>query len=149
MVLGAAQGTPAADSARIAQERATANVMNDRFIQDCKTCKSRRYQDGSDDSGVSFQTPQHVDPGLSASAVSSHEQEHVMREQAKAQSEGAKVLSQTVVLHGDICPECGRYYIAGGTTTTVTRGGGGESSAGKGGGHADENSTGKLLNATA
>ena len=133
-----------ANGARLAEERATANVMNDRFAKECQTCKDRRYVDGSDDPGVSFQTPQNVAPGLSASAVASHEQEHVTREQAKASREGRQVVSQSVVLHGAICPECGRYYIAGGTTRTTTRGGEQKAPA-----HQNEEAVGKLLNATA
>ena len=50
-----------------------------------------------------------------------HELEHVAHEQAKAQREDRKVVSQTVALHTDICPECGRVYVSGGTTRTVTK----------------------------
>lgn len=125
------QGDGAAAQDALAEQKAFANVMNDRFMQDCQTCKSRRYQDGSNDGGVSFQTPTHVSPGASFSAVASHEQEHVSRNRAKAEAEGGEVVSSTVVLHGDICPECGKYYIAGGTTYTTTKqsgsAGGGES----------------------
>lgn len=110
----------------IAQQRAYANVMNDKFAQECQTCKNRKYQDGSDDPGVSFQTPQGIDPSVAASVVAGHEQEHVMRERANAKAEGGEVIMQTVVLHGDICPECGKHYISGGTTRTVTRSGGGQ-----------------------
>ena len=88
---------------------------------DCQTCKERKYQDGSDDPGVSYQTPTHIAPEQAASAVRGHEQEHVVREQAEAQREGREVVSQTVTLHTDICPECGRVYISGGTTRTTTR----------------------------
>lgn len=86
----------------------------------CQTCKERKYQDGSDDAGVSYQTPTHIDPDFAPTAVRSHEQEHVVREQAKAGREDRKVVSQTVNLHTDICPECGRVYISGGTTRTTT-----------------------------
>lgn len=86
----------------------------------CQTCEERKYQDGSDDMGVSFQTPTRVAPEAVASAVRGHEQEHVVREQAKAEREGRRVVSQDVTLHTDICPECGRAYISGGTTRTVT-----------------------------
>lgn len=86
----------------------------------CQTCEKRKYQDGSDDMGVSFQTPTRVAPEAAASAVRGHEQEHVVREQAKAEREGRRVVSQDVILHTDICPECGRVYISGGTTRTVT-----------------------------
>lgn len=91
-------------------------------IKECQTCKNRKYQDGSDDPSVSFQTPTEIDPKAAASIVRSHEQEHVSHEQAKADREGRKVVSQTVTLHTAICPECGRVYISGGTTRTVTKG---------------------------
>ena len=86
----------------------------------CKTCEERKYQDGSNDAGVSFKTPTKIDPSQVASAVRGHEMEHVYREQAKAQREGRKVVSQTVTLHNAICPECGKVYISGGTTRTST-----------------------------
>jgi len=86
----------------------------------CETCEKRKYQDGSDDPGVSFKTPTNVAPEMAASAVRGHEQEHVVREQAKAQREDRKVVSQTVTYHTGICPECGRVYVSGGTTRTVT-----------------------------
>lgn len=88
---------------------------------ECQTCKNRKYQDGSDDSGVSFQTPTRVDPRSAGAAVRSHEQEHVGRNQAKAKREGKEIVSQNVTIHTDICPECGRVYISGGTTRTVTK----------------------------
>lgn len=87
---------------------------------ECQTCKERTYVDGSDDPGVSFKSPQHVAPAASAAAVASHEREHVNREQAKAEDEGRRVISQTVQIKTAVCPECGRTYVAGGTTTTVT-----------------------------
>lgn len=87
---------------------------------ECKTCEERKYQDGSDDMGVSFQTPTRVDPDMAASAVRGHEMEHVVREQAKAQREDRKVVSQSVTYHTAICPECGKAYVSGGTTRTTT-----------------------------
>lgn len=87
---------------------------------ECQTCKERKYQDGSDDAGVSFKTPTKIDPDQAPSAVRGHEMEHVYREQAKAQREDRKVVSQNVTYHTAICPECGRGYISGGTTRTVT-----------------------------
>ncbi len=86
----------------------------------CQTCEERKYQDGSDDMGVSFQTPTRIDPSQVASRVRGHEMEHVSREQSKAQREDRKVVSQSVTLHTDICPECGKVYISGGTTRTTT-----------------------------
>lgn len=87
---------------------------------ECQTCKERKYQDGSDDPGVSFKTPTNIDPDQAPSAVRGHEMEHVYREQAKASREGRKVVSQSVTYHTAICPECGRAYVSGGTTRTVT-----------------------------
>lgn len=89
--------------------------------EDCETCKNRKYQDGSDDPGVSFKTATKISPDEAASAVKSHEMEHVFRERGKAQREGREVVSQSVVIHTGICPECGRVYVSGGTTTTTTR----------------------------
>ena len=89
--------------------------------RECQTCKSRRYQDESNDSGVSYQTPTKISPDRAAAAVRSHENEHVTREQAKAKREGREVVSQSVVIKTAICPECGRVYISGGSTTTVTK----------------------------
>ena len=88
---------------------------------ECQTCKERKYQDDSDDSGVSFQTPTNIAPEQAASAVRGHEMEHVVREQAKAEREDRKVVSQNVTIHTDICPECGKAYVSGGTTTTTTK----------------------------
>lgn len=87
---------------------------------ECQTCEKRKYQDGSDDAGVSYQTPTHIAPEQAASAVLGHEMEHVVREQAKAEREGRKVVSQSVTVHTAICPECGKPYVSGGTTKTTT-----------------------------
>ncbi|MCI8649257.1 MAG: hypothetical protein HFG20_03990 [Anaerotruncus sp.] len=90
--------------------------------EECQTCENRRYQDGSDDPGVSFKTPGKIAPQLSASVVRGHEMEHVFREQAKAEREDRDVVSQRVTLHLGVCPECGKAYVSGGTTETVTKG---------------------------
>lgn len=86
----------------------------------CETCEKRKYQDGSDDPGVSFKTATQVAPETAQAAVRGHEMEHVVREQAKAKREDRKVVSQSVTYHTGICPECGKIYISGGTTRTVT-----------------------------
>lgn len=86
--------------------------------EDCETCKHRKYQDGSDESDVSFQTPQHIDPSAAASAVRAHEQEHVTNAYEKAKEKDGKVLSVGVSIHTAVCPECGRVYVAGGLTTS-------------------------------
>lgn len=88
---------------------------------ECQTCEQRKYQDGSDDMGVSFQTPTNIKPEQAASAVRGHEMEHVYRERAKAEREDRDVVSQNVTMHTEICPECGKSYVSGGTTQTVTR----------------------------
>lgn len=88
----------------------------------CTTCENRKYQDKSDDASVSFQTPTHIPPQQAAAMVRSHEYEHVRNEQARADREGREVVYQSVVLHGGICPDCGKPFIAGGQTRTVTRG---------------------------
>lgn len=88
---------------------------------ECQTCKNRKYQDGSDDPGVSFKTASKIAPEAAASAVRGHEMEHVYRNQAKAAREGREVVSQSVRLKTGICPECGKPYIAGGETRTVTK----------------------------
>lgn len=87
---------------------------------ECQTCKNRTYQDGSDDPGVSFKTPTKISPQGAASAVVSHEREHVARNQVKAKQEGREVISQTVSIHMALCSECGKSYVSGGTTRTVT-----------------------------
>jgi hypothetical protein len=89
--------------------------------QRCETCSKRAYKDGSDDPTVSYQTPTHISPEQAAGAVAAHEQEHVRHEQARAAENGARVVSQTVVIHTAICPECGRVYVSGGETKTVTQ----------------------------
>lgn len=88
---------------------------------ECQTCEERKYQDGSNDPGVSFKTATKLSPEKAATAVRGHEYEHVVRDQAKAEREGREVVQQSVTLHNEICPECGKVYVAGGETRTVTR----------------------------
>jgi len=88
--------------------------------KECQTCKNRKYVDQSDDPSVSFQAPTRLSPGQAASSVMSHEQEHVSHEQARADREGRRIVSQTVTLTTAVCPECGRVYISGGVTRTVS-----------------------------
>lgn len=88
---------------------------------ECQTCKNRRYQDQSDDAGVSFQSATHIDPSAAYSAVRSHENEHVARNKTEAEQNGQKIAFQTVTIHRAICPECGRSYVSGGVTHTVTK----------------------------
>jgi hypothetical protein len=90
-------------------------------VKECQTCKNRKYQDSSNDPSVSFQSPTHISPGQSGLTVASHEREHVAHEQANAEREGRKVVSQTVTLSTSICPECGCSYISGGVTRSITK----------------------------
>lgn len=85
--------------------------------EECETCKNRKYKDGSNEM-VSFKSPAHVSPEASASAVRSHEQEHVTNAYSKAATGNGRVLNASVTLKTAVCPECGRSYVAGGTTRT-------------------------------
>jgi len=89
-------------------------------VEGCQTCKNRRYVDKSSDPSVSYQTPTKISPEQAAGKVMAHEREHVTNEQARAQREDRRVVSQTVSLSTSICPECGRVYISGGVTRTTT-----------------------------
>ena len=111
-------GTQQVENPATGESKSAQKVMEE---GECQTCKERKYQDGSDDPGVSFKTPTSVAPEQAASAVRGHENEHVVREQAKAQREDRKVVSQSVTYHTSICPECGKVYVSGGTTRTVTK----------------------------
>lgn len=84
---------------------------------ECETCSNRKYQDGSDEM-VSFKSATHISPQAAASAVRSHEQEHVSNAYKKAAQNNGKVISARVAIHTSICPECGRSYVSGGTTNT-------------------------------
>jgi len=89
-------------------------------IKECKTCKQRKYQDASNDPGVSFKSPTHISPELSGAAVAAHENEHVVHEQLKAKEEGKEIIYQSVRIYTSICPECGRVYVLGGKTITIS-----------------------------
>ena len=84
---------------------------------ECETCKNRKYQDGSDEM-VSFKSATHISPQSAASAVRSHEQEHVSNAYKKAAEGNGKVIQASVAIHTSVCPECGRSYVSGGTTST-------------------------------
>ncbi len=86
-------------------------------VEECETCKNRKYIDGSDEM-VSFKSPTHIPASASASAVRSHEQEHVTNAYSKAATDNGKVVNASVSLHTAVCPECGRTYVSGGTTHT-------------------------------
>lgn len=84
---------------------------------ECKTCKERKYQDGSDEM-VSFKSASHISPNAAGAAVRAHEGEHVANAYNKAAKNNGKVLQASVAIHTAVCPECGRTYVSGGTTTT-------------------------------
>jgi hypothetical protein len=86
---------------------------------ECQTCKERKYIDVSNESDVSFQSPSHVSPQDSFTAVSAHEQQHVSNAVAEGSEPGKKLISASVSYQMSICPECGTPYVAGGTTTTT------------------------------
>ena len=86
---------------------------------ECQTCKERKYQDGSNESDVSFKAPGHISPQASASTVMAHEQQHVSNAYQKASEKDGKVISCTVSLRTAICPECGTVYVSGETTSTA------------------------------
>ena len=85
---------------------------------ECQTCKNRKYQDGSNESNVSFKSAQRIDPASAYSEVSAHEGEHVSNAYNKAREGNGEVVQASVAIHTAICPECGRTYVSGGTTTT-------------------------------
>lgn len=92
-------------------------------VQDaeCETCKNRKYVDGSNEGNVSFKSAQHIAPQSAASAVLSHEYEHVRNAMREDQKEDAELVSVSVSLKTAICPECGKSYVAGGETRTTMR----------------------------
>jgi hypothetical protein len=89
-------------------------------VVECASCATRTYQDQSDDPGVSFKAPTRLNPAQAATAVISHEMEHVSNEQADAKKEGKEVIAQSVQIFHSICPECGKSYVSGGVTKTTT-----------------------------
>lgn len=88
---------------------------------ECQTCKNRKYQDGSNDPGVSYKMPTRISPERAAFAIRSHEAEHVAHARVEALKEDKEIVSQSVSYRTGICPECGRTYMAGGNTRTVFR----------------------------
>ena len=86
--------------------------------EECQTCKNRKYQDGSNEADVSFKNATHVSPNAAGAAVRAHEGQHVSNAYNKAATDNGKVVSASVSIHMDICPECGRTYVSGGVTRT-------------------------------
>lgn len=88
---------------------------------ECQTCKKRKYVDGSNENDVSFKTPTHINPNSAPAAVMGHEREHLSNAIAEGSEKGKELVSASITLHTDICPECGRVYVSGGTTHTKIR----------------------------
>ena len=91
--------------------------------EECETCESRTYVDGSNESDVSFKAPGHIAPEAAASRVMAHEYEHVRNAYQEDKEEGKELVSVSVSLKTAVCPECGKTYVAGGETRTMMRNG--------------------------
>ena len=85
---------------------------------ECETCRTRKYQDGSDEN-VSFKSASHISPNQAGAAVRAHEGEHVANAYKKAAEEGGRVVQAGVSIEMSVCPECGRSYVSGGLTRTT------------------------------
>ncbi|MDD6573117.1 MAG: hypothetical protein PUF12_12100 [Thermoflexaceae bacterium] len=109
------------DTASMDKTPAEIKILKKTGAMECETCKNRKYQDGSNESDVSFKSPGHIDPGSSASTVMAHEQEHVSNAYEKAAQGNGKVINASVKLQTAVCPECGRSYVAGGETSTMIK----------------------------
>lgn len=124
---GPAGGFGAYRSAQAGSTAAQGNASPDDQVKagrrsspsECKTCKTRKYQDGSNEGDVSFKAPGHISPQASAGTVRAHELQHVSNAYEKAAKGGGEVRSATVTLKTGVCPECGTTYIAGGETRTA------------------------------
>lgn len=101
--------------------KADDEIKAEKNKENCETCESRQYKDGSNDGSVSFQNATAVDPSQAKFKVMAHEQEHVRNEQIRAKSDGRKVIAQSVRIMTANCPDCGQIYVSGGLTTTVTK----------------------------
>lgn len=108
------------DSQKTSDSKSTGNVKPGykSTPAECQTCKERKYQDGSNESDVSFKAPGHISPQASAATVMAHEMQHVSNAYQKASKGNGQVESATVSLHTAICPECGTAYVSGGETST-------------------------------
>lgn len=99
-------------------EKARFGIAGMKPQEECQTCKNRKYQDGSDESNVSFKAAAHISPESAGALVRAHEQQHVSNAYKKAAMNNGKVMQASVTIHTSICPECGRSYVSGGTTAT-------------------------------
>ncbi len=76
------------------------------------------YADGSDDSGVSFQSAQPLTPAQAPFAVRLHELSHIRRETSDAILNGQRVLT-SVAIHSRIDPMTGERHVGGGRTRVI------------------------------
>lgn len=76
------------------------------------------YQDGSSDSGVSFQYAQPIASIQSPFAVRQHEMSHIRRDTADAILNGQKVLTSVRMFRG-VNPGTGEPYVAGGQARII------------------------------
>lgn len=120
MHLSAANTVKTPSGEEISKNSAQAKALKRSGAIECETCKSRSYQDGSDEADVSFKAPGHISPESSGALVRAHEQQHVSNAYQK-EAAGAKVLSASVSIKMAVCPECGRSYTSGGETRTVIK----------------------------
>lgn len=114
-------GTKAMDAGQKADATEKSNSIDKIDNGACQTCKSRKYQDGSNDTGVSFKTPGHIAPENAAAKVLSHEQEHINIAMNEARAEDKELISHSIRIYSAACPECGKSYIAGGEAKTTMR----------------------------
>ncbi len=104
-----------------AEERESAGRLAGKSSpEECQTCKNRKYVDGSDEN-VSFKSASHIAPEAAGARVRAHEGEHVSNAYSDAEKNDGKVLRASVSLKTEICPECGRTFVAGGTTNTMIK----------------------------
>ncbi len=76
------------------------------------------YQDGSSDSGISFQSPTPFTQAQAPFAVRQHELSHVRRETSDAILEGRRVMT-SVQIHSHIDPQTGERHVGGGRARVI------------------------------
>lgn len=118
-----AYGISGADAATVGEKDADSSKKVGRASspEECQTCKSRKYQDGSNEVDVSFKNAAHISPNAAGAAVCAHEGQHVSNAYEKAAQKNGKVINASVSIHTAVCPECGRTYVSGGTTNTMIK----------------------------
>ncbi len=112
--------SPRGDAFGADEEMGAARLTGKSSPEECQTCKNRKYVDGSDEN-VSFKSASHIAPEAAGARVRAHEGEHVSNAYSDAKENDGKVLRASVSLKTEICPECGRTFVAGGTTNTMIK----------------------------